>query len=646
MGMGGPPAGSPFSAPNGGSGLPFGGIPAEMQERVGRLLAHEPHHEEPVVEFAAVDPDQRPFTLVNFLRPHKKPITVALGLVVVETLASQAGPFLTQLGIDNGIRAKSLPTLWTVTLIYVGTVVLATVIGTVRLRFTGRFSEALMESLRVRVFSHLQRLSIDYFTEEKSGRILTRMTSDIEALNVLFQEGLLSLAVQGLSLLVVTVMLLRINVGLAFLVIGIILPTMLALTWWFRSASERGNAVVRDRIADVMADLSESLAGIRIVTAFNRRRHNIVNHQNVLGDYRAASLHVARIGAAYAPGAEFVGIIGQAVVLAVGGRMVIRGQLTLGEFTALVLYLGNFFAPIQQLVQLYTTYQQGQAAVAKLRDLLAISPSVPESHDAVELPPISGAIMLDDVTFGYQPDRPVLHNLTLNIAPGEVVAFVGATGAGKSTIAKLVTRFYDVTSGSITVDGFDVRDVTFESLRRQLGVVPQEPFLFAGSIRDNLSFGRRNVSEGDLNDAVDAVGLRDLLNRLPDGLDAPCHERGSSLSAGERQLLALARAFLSRPRVLILDEATSNLDLASESLIEKALDVVLAGRTAIVIAHRLATAMRADRIAVIDVGRLVELGTHTELVRLGGKYAAMYATYVQHTQPAPGINELSPQGQF
>ncbi len=636
--MGGPPAGSPFNAPTGGNGLPFGGIPTELLGRVERLLAKEPAHPEPTIEFTPRDPDPAPFTLRHFLAPHKLTMTLAVALVVVETLATQAGPLFTQLGIDKGIRAKSMSTLWTIAGLYLISVVISTVVGMVRLRFTGRFSEKLMEALRIRVFSHLQRLSIDFFTEEKSGRILTRMTSDIEALNVLFQEGLVSLAVQGLSLVVVTIMLLRINVGLALLVVGIIVPAMLLLTWWFRTASERSNAVVRDRIADVMADLSESLAGIRIVTAFNRRRHNIVNHQNVLGDYRAASLHAARIGAAYAPGAELIGVVGQVVVLTIGGRLVIRGELSLGQFTALILYLNSFFAPIQQLVQLYTTYQQGQAAVAKLRDLLGTPPAVAESLTAIELPLTSGAIAIDHVTFGYDPTRPVLHDVSIDIAPGEVVAFVGATGAGKSTIAKLVTRFYDVTEGAITIDGHDVRDVTFASLRRQLGVVPQEPFLFAGSIGDNLSFGRPDVSVAELSDAVDAVGLRELVDRLPEGLDSPCHERGSSLSAGERQLLALARAFLAQPRVLILDEATSNLDLASESLVEKALDVVLAGRTAIIIAHRLATAMRADRIAVIDAGRLVELGTHDELVALGGIYHDMYATYTHHTGMGNGAN--------
>jgi ATP-binding cassette subfamily B protein len=311
--------------------------------------------------------------------------------------------------------------------------------------------------------------------------------------------------------------------------------------------------------------------------------------------------------------------------------MYLNGALTLGELTAFVLYLTAFFAPIQQLVSLYNTYQQGQAAVTKLRDLLATEPSVPEKAGAVELAPIEGVIDLDGVSFGYDPERPVLHDVDLHISAGETFALVGPTGAGKSTIAKLVTRFYDPQAGSVHIDGHDLRDVTFESLRRQLGVVPQEPFLFHGSIGANISFARPDATTDEILEACRAVGIDDLIERLPRGLDTPCHERGSSLSSGERQLLALARAFLARPRVLVLDEATSNLDLRSESKIERALDVLLEGRTAIVIAHRLATAMRADRIAVVDAGGILELGSHDELVALGGRYADMYATWTRHT---------------
>jgi ATP-binding cassette, subfamily B, bacterial len=310
--------------------------------------------------------------------------------------------------------------------------------------------------------------------------------------------------------------------------------------------------------------------------------------------------------------------------------MVLNGDLSIGTLAAFVLYLTAFFAPIQQLVQLYSTYQSGQAAVGKLRDLLSTEPTVDERPGAADLPPIEGRVELVDVGFAYRPDVAVLTDVTITIEPGETFALVGATGSGKSTIAKLVTRFHDPTTGVVRIDGHDLRDVTLSSLRRQLGVVPQEAFLFAASIRDNVSFGRPDADDGDVRAACEAVGLGALIDQLPDGLDTFVHERGVSLSSGERQLLALARAFLARPRVLVLDEATSSLDLESETVVERALDAVLEGRTAIVIAHRLATAMRADRIAVVEAGRIVELGTPQELRELGGRWAAMEATWHLH----------------
>jgi ATP-binding cassette subfamily B protein len=422
--------------------------------------------------------------------------------------------------------------------------------------------------------------------------------------------------------------------ALAVITVVAVVPAMAVVTIWFRVASDRAYNVVRDRIADVLADLSESLAGIRVITAFNRRRNNVYAHRNIVGRYRDANVQTAEINARYGPATDMIGSVGQVVVLAIGGKMVLDGNLSIGELTAFVLYLTAFFAPIQQLVQLYTTYQSGQAAVVKLRGLLATRPSVAEAPDAHVLPAIDGHIVLDHVTFGYGA-TPVLHDVSLHIAPGETFALVGETGSGKSTIAKLVCRFYDPTDGRILLDGHDLRDVTMASLRRQLGVVPQEPFLFAGTLRDNAAFARPEATDAEVLAACQAVGLDELLERLPDGIDSFVHERGTSLSSGERQLLALARAFLARPRVLVLDEATSNLDLKSESQIERALDAVLDGRTAILIAHRLATAMRADRIAVVHDGRVVELGSHDQLVGLDGRYAAMYATWLRHSFAEP-----------
>jgi ATP-binding cassette subfamily B protein len=631
----GPPAGSPFAGPAGSAtsqaaGLPFAGIPSELAERAQEILEQEPEHPEPTVDFDAARWDRRPFTLRTFLRPHAGALAAALGLVVIETLAGLAGPVLTQKGIDDGIGASDRDVLVGVGIAYLAVIVVNAVASRVRILFTSALGERLMLELRVRLFSHFQRLSIDFYTDEKAGRLMSRMTSDIEALTMLFQEGIVNMFVQVLTLTVIIAVLMTVNAPLATILIVAVLPPLIGLTLWFRAASDRGYSRVRDRIADVLADLQESLAGIRIITAHNRRRHNVIHHRNVIGEHMDANLFTARVGAVYGPGTEALGILGQAVILVVGGNMVLDGELTLGALTLFVLYLTYFFAPIQQLVQLYNTYQQGQAAIAKLRDVLATEPAVGEKPDAHPLPPLAGRIELDHVSFGYLPGTEVLHDLTLTIEPGETVAFVGATGAGKSTVAKLVTRFYDPWEGAVRLDGHDLRDVTLHSLRTQLGVVPQEPFLFHGSIRDNLTFARPDAGQDEIDDAVRAVGLDELVGRLPHGLDTPCHERGASLSSGERQLLALGRAFLARPRVLVLDEATSNLDLRSEATIEHALDHLLEGRTAVLIAHRLATAMRADRIAVIDDGRLAELGTHDELLARGGLYAELHATWERH----------------
>ncbi len=613
------------------AGLPHAGVPGHLQDRVDAVLKSEPDHPDPNVTFAHRHPDEAPFTLRSFLWPHRWRISGALLLVVLESLALQAGPLLTQIGIDDGVTPGNKSVLVWVALAYLCSILVGAVNSRVRIRYTGTLGEDLTRSLRIRVFSHLQRQSLDFYTREKAGVLMTRMTSDIEALSQLFQEGLVNFAVQGFTLLVITVVLFFLDPYLALVTLVVVVPVTLVLSNWFRRRSDAAYGLVRDHIARVLSDLQESLAGIRIITAHNRRRHNVINHTNVVGDHKDANLNAIRAASIYTPGTEGIAIFGQALVLLIGGRRVINGDLEIGELTAFLLYLAAFFAPIQSLTQLYNGYQQGQSAVTKLRGLFSTAPSVTEAEMATELPPIDGRIELDHVTFGYDPDVPILRDVSLSLAAGESIAVVGPTGAGKSTIAKLITRFYDPQQGTVRIDGHDLRDITIGSLRSQLGVVPQEPFLFAGTVRDNVSFARPDATDHEIWQALIAIGIDDLVAGLPQSLDTPVHERGTSLSAGERQLLALARAFLARPRVLVLDEATSNLDLQSEAKVEQALDALLDGRTAIIIAHRLATAMKADRIAVVDAGSIVELGTHAELVELGGYYASMYATWVSHS---------------
>jgi len=629
----GPPGGRMGSP---GQGLPFAGIPPELQTGVDKLLKDEPDHGEPTARFSyrkASDGYER-LTLRSLLVRHWHLGLLAILLVGVVSIANQAGPKLIDMGITSGMEGahRGMHTIVLVGVLYILAIGITATGQRFQVKTTGRLAAWVMNDLRIKVFTHLQRLGLDFYTDEKAGVIMTRMTSDIENLQQLLQDGLASFAIQGLTMLAITAILFSMNVKLALITVLLIVPILTALSLWFRAASEAGYDRVRDGIASVLADLSESLHGVRIVTAHNRQRHNVIHHRNVVGQYRDANNFTARINAVYGPGTQMLGFIGQAALLAIGGNMVVHHQLSVGDLVAFFLYLNRFFAPIQLLVQQYNTYQQGQASVIKLRTLFGTQPSTPQSDAAIELPPIRGEILFENVTFGYDPVHPVIHDVTVEIAPGETVAFVGATGAGKSTMAKLVTRFYDPTAGRVTIDGYDLKDVTIGSLRRQLGVVPQEPFLFAGTIRDNVAFAAPESTDEEVWEAVRTVGLVEVIERMPDGLDTIVHERGQSLSSGERQLIALARAFLAQPRVLVLDEATSNLDLLSETKIEAALDILLEGRSAILIAHRLTTAMKADRIIVVDDGVIAESGSHDELVQLGGRYAQMYETWMSHAE--------------
>ena len=621
-----------------GGGLPFAGIPPELQQGVDLLLATEPDHAEPTARFSHRSDEGAgaPLTLRGLIFRHWRLGAAAAVLVTIVSVTNQAGPKLIDLGIDDGMTGahKNFGVVALVGAIFLAAILITALAQRAQAKVTGRLAALVMNDLRVRVFSHLQRLGLDYYTGEPSGVIMTRMTSDIENLQQLLQDGLAQLVVQALTMVVITVVLLTLNVKLTLITIALVIPWLTVASLWFRGASERGYDRVRDGIAGVLADLSEGLHGVRTVVANNRQAHNIVAHRNVVGDYRAANNYTAQINAIYGPGTQLLGFLGQGALLAIGGHMVAHHELSIGALIAFFLYLNRFFAPIQLLVQQYNTFQQGQSSLVKLRALFALTPSTPQAATAAELPAIEGEIVFDHVTFGYDPATPVIRDVNLRIAAGETVAFVGETGAGKSTLAKLITRFYDPTEGRVLIDGHDLRDVTLDSLRRQLGVVPQEPFLFAGSLRYNIAFASPDSTDEEVWEAVRAVGLADVVERMPEGLDTEVHERGQSLSSGERQLIALARAFLAHPRVLVLDEATSNLDLLSETKIEAALDVLLEARTAVLIAHRLTTAMKADRIVVVDDGRIVESGSHRELVARGGRYAGMYATWISHSERA------------
>jgi ATP-binding cassette subfamily B protein len=637
-GFGGP-GGGPGSgaiAGMGGTGTrrqgntPFAGVPPELAAGVTLLEASEPGHPDPAETFSHA-PDDGRLTLWSLLSGRPGLLVTAAFAVGVEALLLQSGPYLVQVGIDHGIVARDVPVLVFAAVAFLASVALTAAATAVRIRTSGRLAAYSTRDLRVRVFTQLQRLSLDHYTTEKAGVTMTRMTSDVEALQQLVQEGFAQFLIHGLTMVVVTAVLVHYDATLAAITLLLVVPPLLLLTLWFRKAADVGYLRQRDTIAGLFAHLTESLNGVRVITAHNQQDRNVIAHREVVGAYRDANDHTGRINAVYGPGTSVIGLLGLAALLLIGGRMVLRGTLTIGELTAFVLYLNAFFQPVQQLVQLYTNYQQARAALGKLRGLLGTVPAVREKPGAQPLPPASGRIELREITFGYDETRPVLRGVNLRIAPGETIACVGPTGAGKSTLAKLVSRLYDPDSGTVLIDGHDLRDVTLDSLHRQVGVVPQEPFLFAGTLRDNIAFARPDVPDEVVHAAVDAVGLRDLVDRSPDGLSTILHERGQSVSSGERQLIALARVFVAEPRVVVLDEATSSLDLRSELRVEAAIQRLLEGRTAILVAHRLSTARRADRVIVVDDGDIVEQGTHAELVAAQGRYAAMYATWQSHT---------------
>jgi ATP-binding cassette subfamily B protein len=593
------------------------------------LAALEPAHEEHVAFSQRSQPGaNRPLSLRGLVLVHWRLAAAALALVVTIALADQAGPRLVMLAVDHGILQKrGMEFLSAVAGCYVAAVLLTALCQRWLIQVSGRLSATVMHDVRLRVFTHLQRLSLDYYTREKAGVVMARMTGDVENLQQVLQDGVAQMAVQALTMLVITVVMVTLEPLLALLTVALTVLPLLGSSLWFRQRSAQAYLRVRDASALVMSDLSESLRGHRVVAAHNRQERNAVQHRTLVTTLREANLTSARASSLYTATTQLLGLLSQVLLLAVGGRMVQQGSLSVGALIAFLLYFNRFFQPIQVLVQQFATYQQSRSSIVRLNELLAEQPAVREAPDARPLPAVRGRIRFEQVGFAYVDGRPALLDVDLDIAPGEKVAVVGSTGAGKSTLAKLVVRFHDVTSGRVLIDDVDVRDVTLASLRRQVGLVPQESFLFAGTLRDNVAFGRPDASDDEVRRALGAVGLDDLLAR--EGLDGVVRERGQSLSAGERQLVALARALVARPSVLVLDEATANLDLQSEARVDRALEVVLQGRTAILIAHRLSTAMRSDRVVVVEDGQIVESGPPADLVAADGRFASMVATWMR-----------------
>jgi ATP-binding cassette subfamily B protein len=626
--------------PQGGGGG-GGGVGMNLSPTPELLAALDelpPADDEPEVDVAgeaAADPGR--FRLRTLLRRYRRGLTIGLGLVVFDTFLVLLGPFLVRYGIDHGVTTGDASALWLASGLFLVAALGDFVVTRAYTLVTGRTAERLLYALRIRVFAHLQRLSLDFYDRELGGRVMTRMTTDIEALSQLLQTGLINALVSMFTCVGVFVFLIILSPPLA-LVAATVLPPLALATWWYRRRSSLAYERARTSIATVNANLQESLSGVRVAQAYVREERNITGFRGVNSEYVDARLDAQRLIAIYFPFVLLLSDIAAAVVLGAGSAFVVHGTITTGVLIAFLLYLDQFFAPIQQLSQVFDTWQQASASMHMINELMATPTDTPEPAHPIDPGRVAGHITMHAVRFSYPNTGggEALAGVDLDIRPGERIALVGETGAGKSTIVKLVARFYDPTAGSVLVDGMDLRTLDLGRYRRQLGVVPQEAFLFTGTVRDNIAYGRPDASDSEVEAASRAVGAHQFIAGLPGGYLASVSERGRSLSSGQRQLIALARARLVDPAILLLDEATSNLDLATEGRVQRAMGIVAQGRTTILVAHRLPTARTADRILVIDRGCVVEEGSHDELLARGGRYASLWRAFAE-----TGVDEIA-----
>ena len=576
-------------------------------------------------------PDRKLRKLLPYFAPYKGRAILTVLLMLVVTATGLAGPALAQVAIDHGIRAGDEGTVLLAVILFVGAGLVGLVAGYWQSYMSSWVGERVLLDLRTALFRHMMRLELGYHERVPTGRSVSRLTSDIEALDSLVTEGATSLIINGLTFVGVVVILFAYDWQLAAMAFAIF-PLLALGTGAFRVTSARAYRRTREKVADVLSVLQETLSGMKVVQGYGRQEPARQSFRRANDEYREANMATIRLSGLYFPGIELLSGVGLLLILWFGSNRVLDGEISIGVMVAFIGYLSSFFDPIQQLSQLYSTFQSAMAALEKILGVLETEPTLTDAPDAVDLPQMRGEITLTGVSFGYRPDRPVIHELDLHIAAGETVALVGSTGAGKSTLAKLIARFYDPQAGVVAIDGHDLRAVTQSSLRAQLAIVPQEGHLFAGTLRDNLAFGcTGEVTDQRLVDALEAVGGEDLLAGLPEGLDTPITERGSGLSAGQRQLVAFARALAADPRLLILDEATSSVDVRTAQRIEQAMEALLPGRTSVLIAHRLSTIRKSDRIVVLEQGRIVEQGSHDVLMELGGRYAGLYGDWEKAT---------------
>jgi len=608
------------------------GVPASP-ELMARVAALPPATEDPHVDQSFARAPDTHFTLAKLLRPVAIAMVIGLILDALDAVASTVMPLLVRGGINNGVERTLLSFDARMKIILAVSVIgLAIVLGDWAVNWAqtivvGRNGERLLYTLRVKIFSHLQRLGLDFYERELSGRIMTRMTTDVDALSSFFQTGLITMVNSVLTFVVVLIVMLVINVHLG-LILALFLPVLIVATVIFRMKSSKAYSEAREKVSVVNADLQENVAGLRLTQAYRREQVNSGRFAGLSGAYRKSRLRAQRMIAVYFPFVQALSTIGGAVILLVAASQIRNNTLTAGSLIAYLLYVDQLFSPIQQMSQVFDGYQQANVGLKRIKALLQTPTSTPPAEHPVKPGRLRGAVELRDVRFGYSGQRnEAIRGVNLSIAPGETVALVGQTGAGKSTLVKLIARFYDVTSGAVLIDGTDVRQYDLPAYRQQLGVVPQESYLFAGTVRDAIAYGRPDASDAEVEAAAHGVGAIDMISRLPGGFMHEVSERGRNLAAGQRQLIALARAYLVDPAILLLDEATAALDLAAEAEVNRATEELAARRTTLVVAHRLTTASKADRIVVLADGQIAEVGGHAELLERDGAYAAMWAAF-------------------
>jgi ATP-binding cassette subfamily B protein len=565
-------------------------------------------------------------TLARLTAPYKRRTALSAVSLLLATATALAPPFLAKYALDDALKGKSFGFLLMIVGLFLAAGLAGWGMSYAQTYLTGWVGERMLADLRIELFRHLQRLSLGFYERNRAGVLISRITNDVEALDQLVTDGVSSLVQNTLTLVGTAIILFVLDWRLALATLAVI-PLMSIATAIFRTRSTRAYRAVRERLGLVTATLAEDIAGMRVVQAYTRERANIDRFVKVNDSYREANQQTVVLNGLYFPFVDLLSSVALAVVIGYGGHLYFAGQVSLGTLFAFMLYVQNFFEPVQMLSQLYNTFLSATAALDKITEVLDEEPQVRDAPDAGELAPIHGHVSFEGLHFTYGTGPEVLHGLDLDVPAGTTVALVGHTGAGKSTIAKLLARFYDPVDGRITFDGVDLRDVTQASLRRQLGVVPQEGFLFAGTVAENIAFGRPDATADEIVRAAGMVGAHEFILRLEDGYETQLGERGSRLSLGQRQLVAFARALLADPRVLILDEATSSVDIGTERKIEQALDVLLADRTAFIIAHRLSTIRNADLIVVLEHGRIVEQGSHEQLLERRGLYPSLYGDW-------------------